>query len=61
MRDLSWKALSQIFSRGVSIKYEKNNSRIIGISEDGELEILRIHDIMNITDLEKIDWEFHAN
>ncbi len=61
MRDLSWKALSQIFSRGVSIKYKENNSRIIGISEDGELKILSIHDIMNITDLEKIDWKFHTN
>ena len=42
-------------------KYFGDNSRIIGISEDGELEILSIHDIMNITDLEKIDWEFHTN
>ncbi|MBD51114.1 MAG: hypothetical protein CMB08_04250 [Euryarchaeota archaeon] len=58
MESLSWKALSQIFSRGVTIKYKKNNFRIIGISEGGGLDILGNRETINITDLEKIDWKF---
>ena len=61
MRDLSWKVLSQIFSRGVVIKYEKNNFRIIGMSEDGELDILSSHNVINIGELEKIDWKFYMH
>lgn len=61
MKDLSWKVLSQIFSRGVVIKYEKNNFRIIGMSEDGELDILSSHDVINIGELEKIDWKFYTH
>ena len=61
MRDLSWKVLSQIFSRGVVIKYEKNNVRIIGMSEDGELDILSSHNVINIGELEKIDWKFYMH
>ena len=33
MRDLSWKALSQIFSRGVSIKYKKNKKLAFYLGE----------------------------
>ena len=61
MEDLSWKALSQILSRGVVIKYKKNNFRIIGISEDGRLGILSSHDQINIADLEKIGWNFYTH
>lgn len=59
MEDISWKALSQILSRGVVIKYKKNNFRIIGMSEDGRLDILGNRDRIKIADLEKIDWEFY--
>jgi hypothetical protein len=58
MENLSWKALSKIFSRGVIIKYKKNNFRIIGMSEGGGLDILGNNGIINVTDLEKIDWKF---
>ena len=61
MKDLSWRALSQILSRGAMIKHKKNYFRIIGISEDGGLDIMDNHDVVNIAHLDKIDWEFYTH
>jgi len=62
MIEKSWKALSEIISRGVSVMHGNNDvCRIVGISEKGELEILGNNRVRYIDDLENIEWKYHIN
>jgi len=58
MLECSWRALSRNVSRGVLIKNNSVENRIIGLTKNGELEILNNYDIIINDKLDDMIWEY---
>ena len=59
MMNHSWRSLSEIISRGVKIINKYNETcRVVGLSKEGELEVLVENSILTIDSLEDLRWEY---
>ena len=56
--DISWRGISHQLSRGVSIEFEGEHLRPIGITTNGELEAIGRESLMIIDDLDGLLWSF---
>ena len=59
MMNQSWRSLSEIISRGIKIINKYNETcRVVGLSKEGELEVLVENSILAIDSLEDLRWEY---
>ena len=59
MMDQSWKSLTKTLSRGINIiNKDDEKCRVVGLSDDGELEVIGENFISTIDSLEDIRWEY---
>ena len=59
MIDESWKSLTKTLSRGINIiNKDDEKCRVVGLSDDGELEVVGENFISTIDSLEDIRWEY---
>jgi hypothetical protein len=57
----SWNSLSRYLSRGVILNNNQIKYRVVGLKENGFLEILNSHKMCLNDSLDNINWEYDIN
>ena len=55
--EFSWRSLSRILSKGVTLENDGLSYRPIGISSDGEIEAIGDNGTVSLADLDTVSWK----